>query len=52
LAKLSIFSRKARVALDWLLELLLPPDVVQLPILPGAGTKSKPADEAERPQVR
>jgi NADH dehydrogenase len=52
LAKLPIFSRKARVALDWLLELLLPPDVVQLPILPGAGTKSKPADEAEHPQVR
>jgi NADH dehydrogenase len=41
LAKLPIFSRRARVALDWLLELALPPDVVQLPVLPDTGTTSE-----------
>ncbi|MEP7188304.1 MAG: NAD(P)/FAD-dependent oxidoreductase, partial [Roseiflexaceae bacterium] len=33
LAKLPVVGRRVRVALDWVLELILPPDIVQLPIL-------------------
>lgn len=35
LAKLPVFSRQLRVLLDWLLEVVLPTDVVQLPVLPS-----------------
>jgi NADH dehydrogenase len=52
LAKLPVLNRKVRVALDWLLELVLPPDVVQLPILPNQDLLPERSQVAERPQER
>jgi NADH dehydrogenase len=49
LAKLPVLNRKVRVALDWLLELVMPPDVVQLPVLSGAGTASESVERAGQP---
>ncbi|MEP7187564.1 MAG: NAD(P)/FAD-dependent oxidoreductase [Roseiflexaceae bacterium] len=38
LAKLPMFSRRVRVAMDWMLELVLPPDIVQLPLISSVQT--------------
>lgn len=53
LAKLPSFDRKLRVALDWLLEWLLPTDVVQLPILPSDDlqVEALPSDQAHAAQT-
>jgi NADH dehydrogenase len=45
LAKLPAMGRRVRVALDWVLELGLPPDIVQLPILMESGGSSASADK-------
>lgn len=52
LMKLPVLNRKVRVALDWLLELVMPPDVVQLPILPSQDKVSERNQAAERPHER
>lgn len=49
LAKLPSFNRKLRVSLDWLLEWLLPTDIVQLPVLPSDDlqVEALPSNEAK-----
>lgn len=52
LAKLPDFTRQVRIALDWLLEMLLPADTVQLPVLPSDDIQAQEAtNESGKPDL-